>query len=98
MRDHVTHSEIMTAWRCGERHRPSSHFWRRERRPPMAKIQFSIKLDPDQLGFVERTARHEGRTMAGWIRHLIAGVQRQAEAAEREQRRRKPRQSAELQP
>jgi uncharacterized protein (DUF1778 family) len=55
-------------------------------------VQISVKVKPDQLEFIERTAKHEGRTMAGWIRQLIAEAERQALEQERDGRRRSMRQ------
>ena len=40
----------------------------------MAKEQLSVKLDPEQLVFLEREARREHRTISALVRHLVASA------------------------
>ena len=41
--------------------------------------QVTVPLDPALRAFVEREAEREDRTMAAWIRRLVAQAQRQAQ-------------------
>ena len=42
----------------------------------MAKEQVSVKLDAEQLEFLEREARREDRTVSSLQRHLVADAAR----------------------
>jgi hypothetical protein len=44
----------------------------------MAKEQLSVKLDAEQLTFLEREARREHRTISALVRHLVAVAAQQA--------------------
>jgi hypothetical protein len=44
----------------------------------MAKQQISVKLDPDQLEFLERMAARQDRGVSGLVRHFVAEAVRQA--------------------
>jgi hypothetical protein len=48
----------------------------------MAKEQVSVKLDAEQLVFLEREARREHRTISALVRHLVASAA--ARAAEQQ--------------
>ena len=49
----------------------------------MAKEQVSVKLDAEQLAYLEREARREDRTVSALLRHLVAQAARAAAAGER---------------
>jgi hypothetical protein len=50
----------------------------------MHENQISVPVDPALRAFVEREAQRENRTMANWIRRLIAeAARRAAEQSER---------------
>jgi len=44
----------------------------------MAKEQVSVKLDAEQLAYLEREARREDRTVSALLRHLVAQAARAA--------------------
>jgi hypothetical protein len=45
----------------------------------MRENQISVPVEPALRKFVEREAQRENRTIANWVRHLIAEAARQAE-------------------
>ena len=42
----------------------------------MAKEQVSVKLDAEQLEFLEREARREDRTVSSLLHHIVADAPR----------------------
>ena len=46
----------------------------------MAKEQLSVKLDAEQLEFLEREARRDHRTKSSLVRHLVAAAAQAAQA------------------
>lgn len=55
-----------------------------ERTHHMKREQITVPLDPALRAFVEREAEREDRTMAAWIRRLVAQAQRQAQGQQQE--------------
>jgi uncharacterized protein (DUF1778 family) len=49
----------------------------------MKRNQISVPLDPKLRELVERAAAREDRTMAGWIRRIIAEAARAADGERR---------------
>ena len=46
--------------------------------------QISVPIDADLRAFAERAAAREDRTVAQWVRHLVAEAARNARAAEQQ--------------